>query len=176
MTALERCAEQRVPALLGRYVDGERSRFEMIVEALNEFERDRISKAARRGKREAAESGFWVASSVPYGYRKVWVGDGAKRRAKLELNFLASDVVREIFEMVGGLDDSAIAHALVGRGVPGPAGKDWTRDCIRRIRTNEIYVGTTNWGRTSNDDSAPVRVENAFPAIVSREVFDMAQG
>ena len=116
-----------------------------------------------------------MGSSVPYGYKKVHVGDGAKHRAKLEVDSLAADVVREVFVMMGGLDDSAIAHALVGRGVPGPAGKDWTRDCIRRIRTNEVYVGTSTWGRTSKDGSAPVRVENAFPAIVFREVFDRAQ-
>ena len=37
-----------------------------------------------RGLREAASRGFWVASRVPYGYRKVMVQDGAKKRPKLE--------------------------------------------------------------------------------------------
>lgn len=175
MVALERFAEQRGYAVVGRYVDGGRSLLEAISEAVDEFERDNISKAARRGKRKAAESGFWVGSSVPYGYKKVHVEDGGNHRAKLEVDSPAADVVREIFEMVDGLDDSAIAHALVGRGVPGPAGKEWTRERIRRIRGNEVYTGTIMWGRTSKDGSAPVCVENAFPAIVSREVFDRAQ-
>ena len=102
MAALERFADQRGNAVVGRYVDGGRSLLEAISEAVDEFDRDRISKAARRGKREAAESGFWVGSSVPYGYKKVHVGDGAKRHAKLELDFLAANVVRKIFQMADG--------------------------------------------------------------------------
>ena len=30
--------------------------------------------------REAASRGFWVASRVPYGYSKLMVQDGAKKR------------------------------------------------------------------------------------------------
>lgn len=125
MVALERFADQRGnAAVVGRYVDGGTSRFDMIAEAVVEFERDRISKAARRGKREAAESGFWVGSSVPYGYKKVHVGDGAKQRSKLDLDCPAADVVGKIFQMADVLDDAEIARSLNEHGVPGSVGKE----------------------------------------------------
>ena len=34
--------------------------------------------------REAASRGFWMTSYAPYGYRRVYVQDGAKKRPKLE--------------------------------------------------------------------------------------------
>ena len=37
--------------------------------------------------------------------------------------------------------------------------------------TNEVYTGTLVWGITAKDRVPPVRVEGAFPAIVSREDY-----
>ena len=34
--------------------------------------------------REAASRGFWVGSTIPYGYSKVMVQDGPKKRPTLE--------------------------------------------------------------------------------------------
>ena len=58
--------------------------------------------------REAASRGFWVASRVPYGYRKLMVQDGAKKRPTLEPNPDTSPVVKRIFDM-----------AESGQGHPG---------------------------------------------------------
>ena len=43
--------------------------------------------------------------------------------------------------------------------------------------TNEAYTGTAVWGVKSKDEkrAEPVRVENAWPALVSRETFDLVQ-
>ena len=43
--------------------------------------------------------------------------------------------------------------------------------------TNEAYTGTAVWGKTSKGDEEPdpVRVEGAWEALVSREVFDAVQ-
>ena len=50
--------------------------------------------------REAATRGFRVASYAPYGYKRVYVQDGAKKRPKLELDPPADAVVRRIFDIV----------------------------------------------------------------------------
>ena len=50
--------------------------------------------------REAASRGFWMTSYAPYGYRKVYIRDGVKKRPKLELDPPADAVVRRIFDMV----------------------------------------------------------------------------
>ena len=42
---------------------------------------------------------------------------------------------------------------------------------------NEAYTGTAVWGKTSKCQEAadPVRVEGAWPALVSRELFEDVQ-
>jgi len=42
-------------------------------------------------------------------------------------------------------------------------------------RLNEIYIGTFVWGRYSKRGNPPVRAENVFPALISKEVFDKAK-
>ena len=36
--------------------------------------------------REAVSRGFWISTYAPYGYRKVQVQDGAKKRPKLDMD------------------------------------------------------------------------------------------
>ena len=38
--------------------------------------------------------------------------------------------------------------------------------------TNAAYTGTLVWGKDARDSAPPVRVEDAFPAIVTRQEFD----
>ena len=44
----------------------------------------KFAEEVLRGMREAASRGFWISTYSPYGYRKVQVQDGAKKRPKLE--------------------------------------------------------------------------------------------
>ena len=60
---------------------------------------DNLAQEVTRGMREAAIRGFWVSTYAPFGYRKVSVQDGAKKRPKLELDSPADAVVRRIFQM-----------------------------------------------------------------------------
>ena len=53
---------------------------EAIIESVDEFYSENLAQEVVRGMREAASRGFWVASRVPYGYRKLVVQDGAKKR------------------------------------------------------------------------------------------------
>ncbi len=48
---------------------------------------------------------------------------------------------------------------------------------VHYLLTNEAYTGTAVWSVKSKDEKAqePVRVENAWPALVSRELFDAVQ-
>ena len=48
---------------------------------------------------------------------------------------------------------------------------------LHYVLRNEAYTGTAVWGKTSKGQEAqdPVRVEEAWPALVSRELFDDVQ-
>ena len=72
---------------------------EAIIESVDEFYSENLAQEVTRGMREAASRGFWVTSYAPYGYRRVMVQDGAKKRPKLELNPPSDAVVRRIFDM-----------------------------------------------------------------------------
>ena len=59
---------------------------EAIIESIDEFYSENLAQEVTRGMREAASRGFWMSAYAPYGYKRVYVQDGAKKRPKLELN------------------------------------------------------------------------------------------
>ncbi len=145
---------------------------EAIIESVDEFYSENLAQEVMRGMREAASRGFWVSTYAPYGYKKVHVPDGAKERPKLELNPPADSVVRRAFDMaLQGKSALDIVKALDGDGISSPSGKRWLKTTVHRILTNEAYTGTLIWGINAKDGAPPVRVEDAFPAIVSLEEF-----
>ena len=145
---------------------------EAIIESLDEFYSENLAQEVMRGMREAASRGFWVGSSVPYGYVRVMVQDGGKKRPKLELDPARSVVVRRMFEMAAaGASTLDIARVLNSEGVGSSTGKLWSKAMVHYVLANEAYTGTLVWGTNAKDKAPPVRVEDAFPAIVSQEVF-----
>ena len=122
--------------------------------------------------REAASRGFWVASRTPYGYDRVMVQDGAKKRPKLELSPDTGPVVKRIFDMAeAGTGMLEISKTLNDEGIASPAGKLWSKNTVHCILKNEVYTGTLLWGIGGKGKAEPVRVEKAFPAIVSKTKF-----
>ena len=145
---------------------------EAIIESVDEFYSENLAQEVTRGMREAASRGFWVASRVPYGFRKVYVQDGAKKRPTLEPDEDAARVVKSAFDMAeagrGMLD---IARALNDEGIASPAGKLWSKNGVHLLLRNEAYTGALIWGVNAKDNAEPVRVEKAFPAIITRAQF-----
>ena len=145
---------------------------EGIIETVDEFYSEDMATDVRRGMREAASRGFWVSSRTPYGYKRVMVQDGAKERPTLQPDDVTAPVVRRIFDMaVNGVGMLDIARAINDEGIPSAAGKLWSNNAVNFILRNEVYTGTLVWGAKAKDEADPVRVEDAFPAIVSRAQF-----
>ena len=85
--------------------------------------------------------------------------------------------MKEIFESsLSGNGLKEICKALNDRGVTN-RGKRWYKGGLHYLLNNEAYTGTAVWGRTTKGEKAqdPVRVEGAWPALVSRELFDDVQ-
>ena len=149
---------------------------EAIIESVDEFYSENLAQEVTRGMREAASRGFWVTGSDPYGYKRVYVQDGAKKRPKLELDPPADAVVRRIFDMaLQGKSILDVTRALNADGIPTTNGKRWLKTTIHTILDNEVYTGTLVWGVAAKDRAEPVRVEDAFPAIVSKQEFQRAK-
>ena len=122
--------------------------------------------------REAASRGFWVGSTIPYGYNKLMVQDGAKKRPTLKPDPDTAPVVKRIFDLAeAGKGMLNTTRTLNGEGISSPTGKLWSKNGIHYILKNEVYTGAMVWGTTAKDKAEPVRVEKAFPAIVTKAQF-----
>lgn len=137
---------------------------------------------------------------VPYGYQK-----DPDNKKKMIIDPEAAAVVREIYEsFLGGMKLMDIIRMLNKRGVESPAARYrrthpehprydffsekscWSQSTVRKIIGNEAYTGTyiahkrqsagLGTGRTVKvPEEEQIRIENAYEAIISREVFDEAQ-
>ena len=122
--------------------------------------------------REAASRGFWISSHAPFGYNRIMVQDGPKKRPTLEPDPDASRVVKRMFDMAeAGNGTLETIRTLNNEGIASPRGKLWGRTSVHGTLTNEAYTGTLLWGVNAKDQAEPVRVEKAFPAIVSKAQF-----
>ena len=122
--------------------------------------------------REAASRGFWVSSHAPFGYNRIMVPDGPKKRPTLEINPDTSRIVRRIFDLAeAGKGTLEITRILNNEGIASPRGKLWGKTSVHGILTNIAYTGTLVWGEGAKDKGEPVRVEQAFPAVVSKAQF-----
>ena len=150
---------------------------EAIIESVDEFYSENLAQEVVRGMREAASRGYFLASRAPFGYRRIKVNDGLKERPTLEVDPAAAPIVTEIFERsLRGHGLKEICKELNARGVTN-RGKRWSKSSLHYLLANEAYTGTAVWGRTSKGEKTqdPVRVEGAWPALVSRELFDAVQ-
>ena len=145
---------------------------EAIIESVDEFYSENLAQEVTRGMREASSRGFWISSHAPYGYNRVMVQDGPKKRPTLEIDPDASRIVKRMFDMAEAGDGTLeIIRTLNNEGIASPRGKLWARTSVHNILTNEAYTGTLVWGINAKDNAEPVRVEKAFPAIVTKTQF-----
>ena len=137
---------------------------EAIIESVDEFYSENLAQEVVRGMREAASRGFFLGSKAPFGYKRVKISDGAKERPTLKVDPATAPIAKEICKE---LNDRGITNR----------GKRWYKGGLHYLLTNEAYTGTAVWGRTTKGEKAqdPVRVEGAWPALVSRELFDAVQ-
>ena len=116
---------------------------EAIIESVDEFYSENLAQEVTRGMREASSRGFWISSHAPYGYNRVMVQDGPKKRPTLEIDPDASRIVKRMFDMAeAGNGTLEIIRTLNNEGIASPRGKLWARTSVHNILTNEAYTGT----------------------------------
>ena len=132
--------------------------------------RHNSGQQVRRGLQRAASQGFYVSPQAPFGYRKKATTEAGNKRFTLELNPEEAAIVRAMCTMaVQGLTYGMIAKELNAQGSPGPKNAPWNRNKVARVLQNEVSTGTLVLGI---DRAEMVRVEDAFPAIITKEEFE----
>ena len=87
--------------------------------------------------REAASRGFWVGSRTPYGYNRVMVQAGPKKRPKLVLNPDAARVAKRIFDLAEASTGMLnIAPTLNNEGISSPTGKRCSKNGVNFMLRN----------------------------------------
>ena len=125
---------------------------EAIIESVHEFYSENLAQEVIRGMREAASRGYFLGSRAPFEYNRVKVNDGVKDRPTLEVDPVATPIVKEIFESSrrgNGLKE--ICKKLNGRGITHN-GRRWQKNVVHYLLTNEAYTGTAVWGLKSKDE------------------------
>jgi site-specific DNA recombinase len=102
-----------------------------------------IKKRLSRGIRLTIEKGGYV-SNVPFGY----VRDHKDKVPTLAPDPKESEIVKLIFKWyIEGDGCQSICHKLTAMGVKPHRGDEFSRNSIRRIITNPVYIGKIVWGQ-----------------------------
>lgn len=133
---------------------------ESILEGYAEYFSAELAVKVNRGMRENALKGKWNGGNVPFGYQienQLYVIDP-----------LTAPIVREIFEYYSnGKTIKTIANRLNSKGIRSKGGGEMNIDRVTYILKNRRYLGEYKF--------KDIVLENAFEAIVSKELFDEVQ-
>jgi site-specific DNA recombinase len=118
-----------------------------------------LAKKIKRGLAGQLERGFSTGART-YGYRTVPVPDPSGKKddhgqlallgKRIEVDDAEAKVVQRIFAWAAdGLGLTSIVERLNAEGIPGTAGKRWTKSALARLLRNERYLGRQIWGQQS---------------------------
>jgi DNA invertase Pin-like site-specific DNA recombinase len=166
-----------------------------------EYSRD-LAQRVSLGKRHTSGRGLLAGGGTPFAMLREVVDDKGRAvvvlgrgQIKVASNYRvrltagpadAVETLKQIFRLyvVAGLKLPAIAAQLNDARAPSPSGRGWNVQRLRRILRYEAYVGVHVYGRQRHElgvcvERVPrglwMRVDNAWPAIVPRWMFDKAQ-
>ncbi|MEK7353883.1 MAG: recombinase family protein, partial [Chloroflexota bacterium] len=157
---------------------------EGIIESVDEFYSANLGQDIKRGLRENASRGFYSIGRPPYGFYKAPFKDGDKTRFKLQPEPADSTSVKTVcrmFEMASKrIGCKEIARTLNREGFLTSTGRHWGTTTVHKILNNEAYCGTLVFGgrpghKAIHSGEPPIRIENAWPLIISKSVFWQVQ-
>lgn len=165
---------------------------------MNNYYLKDLSRKIKTVIQAKAEAGEYVGTFAPYGYKK-----SPQHRGKLVIDPFASEVVRQIFAMRlqkmgyckiaaalntdGLLAPRAYCYASEGKPNPYKTGSAWSDNTVKVVLQNEVYLGhsikmrhrSASYKRKKlvrKPENEWVRVENTHDPIITKEVWDAAQG
>lgn len=160
-----------------------------------------LSRDTIRGQVTGARAGNFLGGPTPYGYKKVLSQDG-KPTLTLDHDTGKVKTIERIFKLYVEKECGYrhISDILNNESIPAPRSGTWATSCIRAILMNPVYYGAYVWNRRTlskfysvrngqaekkprtlqdrvqeNPESEWFVKENAYPVIVSKELWQLVQ-
>lgn len=167
----------------------DRDMFERELKRGNEF-LEYQKKIQQNGRLLSVQNGNYLGTHPPYGYKKVMYKDGKKKCYTLEPIPEEAAIVKLIFELYrDGYGSHKIARHLNKLGVKSKKGAKWSAESLKKMRTNEHYLGKVVWNKRQTVKtveegeivvSRPLQDEYLVypgkqPAIIDQELWDAVQ-
>ncbi len=172
--ALEAVTETMDSSELGRLIN-------YIRGFASKLEAEKIKERTTRGKLALLKDGKLPQGTGLGVYGYIWMPD-EKRRAVYEAE---AEVVRRVFNMVlAGKTAHQITVQLNADNIPSKGGTKWNSLTVKRLITNECYIGKTYYGQRKRVSKTKwvaqprdhwIELPEVTPAIISEDTFKKAQ-
>lgn len=133
--------------------------FEALIEGMDEYYSAELGRKMKRGKQESFRKGKFIGKLPPFGYKVV--------DHRLAVDELTAPIAQDIFRrFASGEKQNQLVADLNRRGICNAAGRPWNKVNMTFMLRNKIYIGiysVADYG------------EVECPALIEKEVFDMAQ-
>lgn len=156
----------------GRLMEG-------VIESMNAFYVDNLSRETKKGLKENAYKCEWTGGVPPLGYDVI--------NKKLVINEHEAEAVRIIFDMLyNGYGYGQVIKKLNALGYRTKRGGHFGKNSIYDLISNEKYKGVFTYNKHSrskvsmqkkssrefNDESEIIRIEGGCPQIIPKKIWD----
>ncbi|MDD4496126.1 MAG: recombinase family protein, partial [Eubacteriales bacterium] len=156
---------------------------ESVLEAMAEYYSKNLAREVQKGMKENALKGLHTGGKPPFGY------DVDPETKKLVINEKEACAVRLIFDrFIEGYGYDKIMNELNAHGYRTKCGNPFGKNSLHGIVRNEKYTGTYIFNRSAakdvdgkrnnhknKDDDEIIRLDDAVPAIISKNIFEQVQ-
>lgn len=143
--------------------------------AMHELQSDITAAHVRSGMHVAAQQGYYLGSTVPFGYELYGTGEFSrgKERKKYRPNPAEAKIVKEMYELYAdGFSLNFIQTSLRTQGVKGRRGDVMGIQTLARILRSEFYIGTRHYNIKGYE---PLVLKNCVPAIIDMDLWHRVQ-
>lgn len=164
----------------------DRDYFERELKRGNEY-LEYSKRIMQNGRKVSVESGSYIGSVAPFGYKKTFVKIGKKQVPTLEIVPDEAEAVRMIFEMYAdGNGAASIVSALTLSGIHPRYCDEWQEGVIYRILDNPHYIGMIRFNyrrkvasvengeivKHRNKSKKPALYAGLHPAIIDSDLWE----
>lgn len=143
--------------------------------AMHELQSDIIAAHVRSGMYIAAQKGYFLGGTPPFGYDLIGTGEFSrgKERKKYCINETHAGIIRRMFQMYAdGQSIAAILQMLADNNIKARRGGSIGKSTVAKMLRNEFYIGTREFEIKGYEK---LHLKNAVPAIIDPTLWANVQ-